>query len=64
MEANSIVHKQHDAGTTPTVRPISSESGIIYENIGQYFEHPIKYITKECPAYLQDTIDFSEILRP
>ena len=52
------VHKQHDEGTTPPVRPISSESGSIYENIGQYLEYHIKDITKEYPAYLQDTMDF------
>ena len=52
------VHKQHDEGTTPPVRPISSGSGSMYENIGKYLEHHIKDIAKEYPAYLQDTLDF------
>ena len=36
------VHKFHEEGSTPPVRPISSGSGLIYENIGLYLEHNIK----------------------
>ena len=52
------VHKSHEVGKAPPVRPISSGSGSIYEQIGRYLEHHIKDVAKEYPSYLQDTLDF------
>ena len=46
------VHKFHAPGSTPPVRPISSGSGSIYENIGIYIEHHIKDLAKQFPSYL------------
>ena len=52
------VHKFHEEGSTPPVRPISSGSGLIFENVGLYLEHNIKDLATQFLSYLQDTPDF------
>ena len=52
------VHKKHEPMTAPPPRPIVSGSGSVTENIAAFVDHHIKDISKQHPAYLQDTPDF------
>ena len=55
---NFKVHKPHVFKTAPPVRPITSQSGSICENIGTFVEHHIKHIGTTHESYLKDTPDF------
>ena len=55
---NFKVHKPHEYKTAPPVRPITSQSGSICENIGTFLEHHIKHIGTTHESYLKDTPDF------
>ena len=52
------VHKKHDPGETPPVRPIISASGSSMENIGKYVQHHINEFGSVHSTYLKDTPDF------
>ena len=52
------VHKTHEKGTTPPVRPIVSGVGSVTENIGVFVEHHLKEAATQHTTYLKDTPDF------
>ena len=49
------VHKHHEPGQVPPLRPIISGSGSITECISQYVQDKIKDFSKLHPAWLEDT---------
>ena len=55
---NFKVHKKHEHGETPPMRPIISGSGSLTEGIGEYVNHHIKDIGTKHPSFLQDTPHF------
>ena len=55
---NFKVHKDHDHGELPPVRPIVSVSGGILENPSAFVDHHIKELGTKHNTYLQDTPDF------
>ena len=59
---NFKVHKLHEPGQTPPVRPIISGSGSTTEMIGQYVDHHIKDLATKHSSYLQDTPHFLRVL--
>ena len=60
---NFKVHKPHEHKKAPPVRPITSQSGSICENIATFVEHHIKHIGTKHESYLQDTPDFLRIIK-
>ena len=52
------VHKEHDPGEPPPVRPIISASGSSMENIGKYVQHHINEFGSMHSTYVKDTPDF------
>ena len=61
---NFKVHKQHEHGTTPPVRPIVSGCGSTTENLGTFVEHHLKPLANKHTTYLQDTPDFLRQVQP
>jgi hypothetical protein len=55
---NFKIHKPHEHGTAPPVRPIISGSGSIAENLSKYVDHHIKEGANNHDSFLQDTPDF------
>ena len=55
---NFKVHKEHQPGTVPSVRPIISGSGSTTENIGKFVEHHINKVAKTHKSFIEDTPDF------
>ena len=60
---NFKVHKPHIYKTAPPVRPITSQSGSIFEKNGTFVEHHIKHIGTTHEIYLKDTPDFLRIIQ-
>jgi len=56
--ATMKVHKDHETGEIPPIRPIVSSSGALTENIALFVEHHIKEAGRSHEAYIQDTPDF------
>ena len=52
------VHKQHEIGKSPPIRPIVSGCGSMFENIGLFIDHHIKEFGTKHKSHLQDTPDF------
>lgn len=52
------VHKTHDHGEAPPVRPIISCCGSVQENPSAYVQYHLKEVAKKHKTYLQDTPDF------
>ena len=50
---NFKVHKPHEPGQVPPVRPIISGSGSTTEMIGQFVDHHLKKMSTKHPTYLQ-----------
>ena len=52
------MHKYHEKGKMPPLRPIVSQSGSLTKNISTYVESHLKEIAKKHESFLQDTPDF------
>ena len=52
------VHKEHEAGKTPPIRPIVSQSGSLTENIAHFVEAHLKQAARKHDSFIQDTPDF------
>ena len=52
------VHKEHEHGKPPPVRPIISASGSSMENIGKNVQHHINEFGSKHSTYIKDTPDF------
>ena len=52
------MHKTHEEGELPPVRPIISGSGSMLENVGIYVEHHVKDLATQHNTFIQDTPDF------
>jgi hypothetical protein len=52
------VHKKHEEGSLPPVRPIISGSGSMTENISHFVDQHAKTLVPKVPSYIQDTPDF------
>ena len=52
------VHKDHEEGKAPPVRPIVSQSGSLTENIALFVETHLKEAARKHNTYLEDTPDF------
>ena len=48
------VHKPHEEGSAPPVRPIISGSGSTTENVSLFVEHYIKQLANKHPTFIQD----------
>ena len=59
---NFEVHKPHAYKKAPPVRPITSQSGSMCENISTFMEHHIKHIGTKHESYLKDTTAFLNII--
>ena len=59
---NFKVHKPHEPGQVPPVRPIISGSGSTTEMIGQFVDHHLKKMSTKHPTYLQDTPHFLRVM--
>ena len=55
---NFKVHKEHEHGKTPPVRPICSGCGSMFENTSAFVQHHIRHIANKHKSYIQDTPDF------
>ena len=56
--ANFKVHKEHNHGELPEIRPIVSGSGSFLENVALYVEHHVKHEATKHTSRLKDTPDF------
>ena len=52
------MHKEHEHGKTPPVRPICSGCGSMFENTSAFVQHHIRHIAYKHNSYIQDTPDF------
>ena len=52
------MHKEHEHGKAPPVRPICSGCGSVLENPSAFVQHHIKNVANKHSTYIQDTPDF------
>ena len=56
--SNFKVHKTHEHGEAPPVRPIVSCSGALQENPSAFVQYHLKEVSNKHETFLQDTPDF------
>ena len=55
---NFKVHKEHEHGKAPPVRPICSGCGSVLENPSAFVQHHIKHVANKHETFILDTPDF------
>ena len=55
---NFKVHKEHEPGSAPPVRPIISGTGSVMENVGKFVAKHTNSAANKHSSYIQDTPDF------